>query len=70
MAGAFEDHVLEEMRRAIGARSLKPAARINPDANGGCVRRRQWGRLGDHTDAIGKGGDPNLGEAEEWGVVE
>lgn len=39
-AGALEDHMLEEMRGAVGAGSLESAAGIDPDTDRGHVGGR------------------------------
>jgi hypothetical protein len=60
--------VLEEVRRAVGAGQLEPAAGVDPDADGGHPRGGRVG-LRDDAEARGERGDARVGEAEEGGVV-
>lgn len=66
--GALESHVLEEVRRAVGAGQLEAAAGVDPDADGGHAGGGRVG-LGDDAEAGGERGDARGGEAEERGVV-
>lgn len=60
--------MLEEVRRAVGAGQLEPAAGVDPDADGGHPRGGRVG-LRDDAEARGERGDARVGEAEEGGVV-
>ena len=66
--GALEGHVLEEVRRAVGAGQLEAAAGVDPDADGGHAGGGRVG-LGDDAEAGGERGDARGGEAEKRGVV-
>lgn len=68
-ARALEDHMLEEMRGAVGAGGLETAAGVDPDSQGGGVGGGRRGGLSDDAEAGGKGGEADLGEAKEGRVV-
>jgi hypothetical protein len=66
--GALEGHMLQEVRRTVGAGKLVPAAGVNPYADGG---HPGVGRVGlrDDAEARGERGNARHREAEEGGVV-
>lgn len=57
MPSALKDHVLEEMRSAVGAWGLKAAPGVDPNANGGGVGGGRGGGLRGNANAVGEGGD-------------
>ena len=67
LLGALENHVLEEMRGAVGVVGLESAAGVDPDADGGGLGREVG--LGSDAEAGGEGGDAGEGGGEDRGVV-
>jgi hypothetical protein len=66
--GALEGHMLQEVRRTVGAGKLVPAAGVDPDADGGHLGVGRVG-LRDDAEARGERGNARHREAEEGGVV-
>jgi len=65
--GALEDHVLQEVRGAVGLLGLEARAGIDPDADGGGAGGE--GRFGGYAEAIRERRDARLRCSEDASVV-